>query len=1544
MTKIVKILGNIILATVELVLLLLVVLAFLVRTAEFQTYAAQKGSVYLSSYLDAEVSIGKVDAVFFDRIYIDEIYLEDQRQDTLGYVKELFLNISIIELAQNEFTLDKVGIDRAIFNLKKMEGSDDSNLQFLLDVFKSDEASTPPDFSLLVSSLSVTNSEFLFHDENVPTNPFGVDFKHLGLKKLNLSASKIEINQTDYSATIDQLSFRDRSGFNLNELSTNAVFSQKGLDLKNTTINTALTSIDLPTFSLRTEDFKSYQSFVDEVPMLMDIQNASVSMADVSMFAPALEGMDAIVNLSGKTSKPVNGLLIEELDLKMGDGTHITGDFILPDFSDTSELYINQTIDHLTVYSSDIARLRLPKQSSTSYLELPNEVHNLVYLSGDNIIADGYLNDLDLTLGALTTGAGNLAFNGKVKVKNIANNEVLTLNSELPKSRFLTLEKFNLGQVIDNKDFKNISGNIGFSLELLADEYFKLNNLRGHIKRFEAFEYPYRNILLSKVDLGVDLSKKITETTLNGLLYARDENLDLVYEGKAIFGEVVDLDIDIAIECAHLEKIHASFKNRGELIAQFHLKGKGTTIDSFSGSTVIDSLYYEEEGNAFDLAHFDATLIRASGKDDLTIRSPVLDADMEGYADLDYVLDNAMYQASQVFPALFPELEPVFDENSEFSYKFNIKQMNPIFEIFIPELKVADNTVFSGFYKGAQNDFELDLFSDYVQYNDFRFEEITIFQELKNNELLALYMIDRFYVKDSLVLKDMHSTNIAANGFMDSQLIFHDRFNSRSNLEWYTHIFEVDGFDIDILPSYFTLNNHRWDLKEQAHLNYSTNCFLIEDFLLTRKEQFIEIKGQVSKLPEDRLNIDVRNFDLSDVAVLLAPDNTITGRANISGQIQEALTDLKFSGITDIKNLVIDNREIGDVSFQADYDADKKSINMLGDLFYANKRTFKFKGDYFLDQPENSLDFQMDFNNADIAVLNSFMDPDVVRGLSGKLRGSFDLTGSIKNPVLEGAINLDDGKATLALLGAEFKYYGKVEADQYGIYLNAMPIEDEEGNTGFLAGHIFHDNFSDMMFEFNFNFKEHPSKRNPLNPSEALKLDRFLVMKTKYSEESLYYGNAYMTGSASVSGTPDDLSVRVDAETRKGTWINFPMYGPTTIEEDGFIKFKTADVPDSLLEEQGIDFTGVDLSLNFKVTPDARVKLIFDDNLGDEITAKGSGDLTIDLDQYGDIALNGTYTVSEGDYNFVMGPYKQKFFISEGGTVQWTGSPYSAKLDIETYYTTNANLAVVMTDIIENRVTDNEVIYSYLKLRGDMNKPEISFDLAAPNATEAGKTVMNRIRSDKDELNRQFFSILIWKRFQPLAGQEGREAGASGGAALDLVSTQINSLLSKVSDDYKMNFALDNDEMTGEGSVEFGVKKEFLDDRLIVSGSFGVGNYNQTNADQNNLIHEFNLEYLLNDKGTFRINVFNQSNANRIVNQNAGLFTQGVGINYREDFHNFRDFKAFLFFSSLLSGEDMSDYQLNNQRYEPIPKEYLDKNEQEAKEEEETEVEENNNE
>jgi hypothetical protein len=277
--------------------------------------------------------------------------------------------------------------------------------------------------------------------------------------------------------------------------------------------------------------------------------------------------------------------------------------------------------------------------------------------------------------------------------------------------------------------------------------------------------------------------------------------------------------------------------------------------------------------------------------------------------------------------------------------------------------------------------------------------------------------------------------------------------------------------------------------------------------------------------------------------------------------------------------------------------------------------------------------------------------------------------------------------------------------------------------------------------------------------------------------------------------------------------------------------------------------------------------------------------------------------------------------------VQWTGDPYDANLNLRTYYLVNANITEVFNDFISSdRTSVRDVIYCYLDLKESLEKPLITFDLAAPKASEASKATINRIRGDKDELNRQFFSLLLFRKFQPIRGQNSN----TGNAALEIVSNQINSLLDQVSQDYKLSVKLDSDQLTQESSYEFGVSKGFLDDRLILTGSFGVNQVRQgqESGAANNFIGDVNLEYKLNQSGTFRVNVFNESNEYSIIqNKNLGLFTQGVGLHYQESFRNIDDFKLVQYVLDVFRRPDNRKFLGRKKNQEtPIPAHYLRQN------------------
>ena len=55
-------------------------------------------------------------------------------------------------------------------------------------------------------------------------------------------------------------------------------------------------------------------------------------------------------------------------------------------------------------------------------------------------------------------------------------------------------------------------------------------------------------------------------------------------------------------------------------------------------------------------------------------------------------------------------------------------------------------------------------------------------------------------------------------------------------------------------------------------------------------------------------------------------------------------------------------------------------------------------------------------------------------------------------------------------------------------------------------------------------------------------------------------------------------------------------------------------------------------------------------------------------------------------------------------------------------------------------------------------------------------------------------------------------------------------------------------------------------------------------------IGDVSIEYLVNKKGTLRVNAFNKSNTNT-VDENSGPFTQGAGLSYHEEFNTINDFE-----------------------------------------------------
>jgi hypothetical protein len=314
------------------------------------------------------------------------------------------------------------------------------------------------------------------------------------------------------------------------------------------------------------------------------------------------------------------------------------------------------------------------------------------------------------------------------------------------------------------------------------------------------------------------------------------------------------------------------------------------------------------------------------------------------------------------------------------------------------------------------------------------------------------------------------------------------------------------------------------------------------------------------------------------------------------------------------------------------------------------------------------------------------------------------------------------------------------------------------------------------------------------------------------------------------------------------------------------------------------------------------MKLIFNEQIGDEIIARGDGKMNIKLDQLDQLTMTGKYSIASGSkYNFAMGSIKQLFMIESGSVIEWTGDPYDALIDVNTVATKKASILELSPELADRSLV-NQDIYCYLKLSDKLLSPQISFDIKAPRAPETGRALIDRVVSDADERNRQFFSLLLVSKFQPLKGN----VSAGGSAALDLIESQINAALSNLSENYKLNLDVGSDATQGETSVAIGMNKGVLNDRLVISTSIGVENRasisdaSGAKSVQNSVIGDVSVEYKIKDN--FRVRAFNQSN-NATVKQNSGPFTQGIGISYREEFNHWNELQFIQKAAYLLNGK-----------------------------------------
>jgi hypothetical protein len=191
---------------------------------------------------------------------------------------------------------------------------------------------------------------------------------------------------------------------------------------------------------------------------------------------------------------------------------------------------------------------------------------------------------------------------------------------------------------------------------------------------------------------------------------------------------------------------------------------------------------------------------------------------------------------------------------------------------------------------------------------------------------------------------------------------------------------------------------------------------------------------------------------------------------------------------------------------------------------------------------------------------------------------------------------------------------------------------------------------------------------------------------------------------------------------------------------------------------------GLRLDLDLEITPDAEIKIIFDQKAGDIIKGNGNGNLRLEIDTKGEFNMYGTFTIEQGDYLFTLQNFFNKFFtIDRGGTISWTGDPYEARIDIDAIYSTKASVYDLVAGTSDEELKDLQrriPVEVALKLTGSLLLPDVAFDIRLPDETTLSSVAyqqVEKVKQDEGELNKQVFGLLILNRFLPTNSGAGNQ-------------------------------------------------------------------------------------------------------------------------------------------------------------------------------------------
>ena len=1374
--------------------------------------------------------------------------------------------VKSIDLAKLNVQVDEVKLlnTDAVISLGKSEQTKMVKKEIGKEVVA--QAGNP--WKISITTLDFENNNLAFDNDNSPRLAQGMDYGHLKIASFKLKGKDLLFTPTRYAGIITDGGFTEQSGFTLKQFKTDFAYSDTGAFLNNLYVQTDHTlikdriEVKYPSLDAVTKD-------MGKLYMDANLSKTNIGAKDILLFAPQLKGNlkgneNAIIHINGIVKGYVSDLAIPELQIDGIGNTRVSLSGSLKGLPNPNKTVYHLTITNFQTTRTDLVKF-LPPKTLPSSMRLPETIK----LSGN---FNGLVSNFSTKL-LLQTNKGTANVVGYMNQSTKTYNLKGSLNNV--DVGYLIKQDTMLGSVTMNFEAK---GN-GFKPATLN------TNAKINVKSAFIKGYNYQDISL------VANIKKGSAVMDAGM---GDKNVSFTLHGEAMLDDkyATNIKMRLLLDSILLHPLGFTAKDlrlHGNIVADL----PSIDIKNPIGMVQVSDLVVFNDGKRYKA---DTITMAANATDSgkvITLNSQVARVVLTGNYQLSTISTGVMQLVNKYYNI---GIKTNIKTNDKWALNATIIPDSLLFS-FMPSLAGTDTIHMHADFDGSLEKLNLLVNAPTIQMSGQKLDSLTILASNDDTKLNYSATV-RSAGSKSFMLDKTSLYGFVSNNELFSRLNIKDK-KGKDKYGLGVKVAQENKGIRTSLSDTLMLNYNNWAVDNSNYIRYDSTGIILHHFSINNKGESLSVNSKTENTGAP-VDVTIKDFHIKTLTNLaeqdsLAVDGVINGTATVSNMMTAPVF---ISDIT-VDNLMYNKDTVGNIIVKVD--------NQTANAYNANVaisghgNDVQLGGKYYTG--EGRMDLKLDVNNLNMSSIRPLTFGALTQA-DGSLKGNIVMKGTTTKPEVVGSLRFENASLTPAATGEKLHMSNEeITVTASDISFNTFTMTDSAGNKAVLDGKIHTEDFKTYRFD-----------------NMDLEATNFRVLNARKVQNALYYGKLNMDANISVEGTLTAPAISADLKINKATDITFvlPSSNPEIQSRDGVVKFVDVygkydsvfnGVTDTLTQFAklaGMDITGTLLSDSA-----AQITLVIDERSGDALKIKGKANLSGGIDKSGKISLTGDYALVSGSYQLSMSILKRQFLIQSGSLITWQGDPMSAKVDITAVYVANTQPINLLVNDLGNLSQNDANIYKekvpfnvLLKMKGELLKPQISFDIQLPdelrNRWANVETKLVQVRHDDAELNKQVFALLLLGRFvqdNPLENSaEGTSiAGSIKSSVSSLLAEQLNNLASSLIKGVNLNFGVNSNDDYSSGTrtsrtdLTVGVSKSLLNDRLRVSvgSNFELEGTASANESASNIAGDVAVDYLLSKDGRYTLRAYRRNNYEGVIE--GQVIESGVSFIFTFDFNEFKE-------------------------------------------------------